>query len=505
MELIYVNPEGPSGKPIIENAIKHIRSSFARMAMGDEETVALIGGGHAFGKAHGAAPPGEHVGPDPRLAPVEAQGFGWANSFGAGKGKDAITSGLEGSWTTNPIQWDNEYFQNLFKYEWELYKGPGGANQWRPKNYSETKTPVAHGDGHTHLMMFTTDLALVTDPEYKRISQKFADDLVALTDAFGRAWYKLCHRDMGPAKRLLGPEVAPPQIWQDPVPAMDPAKVITAAQIQKLKGEIASCGVCVRNMVRTAWASASTFRRTDFRGGANGARIRLAPQKDWAVNDPSVLSQVLALYEKIQTQFNAGNSEQVSMADLIVLGGCVGVETAAKNAGFTVQVPFTPGRMDASGEDTDAPSFAVLEPQHDAFRNYNANPYQLVDKAHMLNLTAPEMTALIGGLRVLNVNASDEKVGVLTENESALSNDFFVNLTDMKYEWVKTSDPLVFQGKERATGKDAPYKASLVDMSFGSNFELRAMVEHYACDDAKEEFANDFAKAFGKVMSNDIY
>merc|ERR1712137_995577 len=308
-----------------------------------------------------------------------------------------------------------------------------------------------------------------------------------------RAWYKLCHRDMGPVKRLLGPEVAPSQIWQDPVPDCDPAKVISAEQIQKLKGEIGSCGVCIRNMVRTAWASASTWRRTDFRGGANGGRIRLAPQKDWAVNNPAVLGEVLDLYGKIQADFNAANPQQVSMADLIVLGGCVGVEKAASNAGLTVEVPFTPGRMDASESATDAASFAVLEPQHDAFRNYQANPYQLVDKAHMLNLTTPEMTALIGGLRVLNVNASDEKIGVLTENEGIL-----------KYDWVKTADPLVYQGKDRATGQDA-YKASLVDMTFGANFELRAVVEHYACDDAKLEFAMDFARAFGKVMSNDMY
>jgi len=503
MELIYVNPEGPSGKPVIEGAIKHIRSSFGRMAMGDEETVALIGGGHAFGKTHGASS-GDHKGPDPREAPVELQGFGWASSFGEGKGKDAISSGLEGAWTSNPIKWDNEYFQNLFKYEWELYKGAGGANQWRPKNYAETKTPLAHGDGHTHLMMFTTDLALVTDPEYKKISKKFAEDLDALTDAFGRAWYKLCHRDMGPVKRLLGPEVAPAQIWQDPVPDCDPAKVISTEQIQELKDKIGSCGVCVRNMVRTAWASASTWRRTDFRGGANGARIRLSPQKDWPVNNPGVLGQVLDLYGSIQADFNGANTQQVSLADLIVLGGCVGVETAAKNAGLTVEVPFKAGRMDASDSETDGASFAVLEPEHDAFRNYQANPYQLVDKAHMLNLTTPEMTALIGGLRVLNVNATDDKIGVLTENEGTLTNDFFVNLTDMKYEWVKTADPLVYQGKVRATGEEA-YKASLVDMTFGANFELRAVVEHYACDDAKQEFANDFAKAFSKVMSNDMY
>lgn len=310
---------------------------------------------------------------------------------------------------------------------------------------------------------------------------------------------------MGPANRLLGPDVAAAQIWQDPVPVCDPAKVITADQIQNLKSDIASCGVCVRNMVRTAWASASTWRRTDFRGGANGARLRLSPQKDWAVNDPTVLVQVLALYEEIQAKFNAANSQQVSMADLIVLGGCLGVETAARNAGFAIQVPFAPGRMDASAENTDAASFAVLEPEHDAFRNFNANPYQLVDKAHMLNLTTPEMTALIGGLRVLNVSVTDDKIGVLTDHADKLSNDFFVNLTDMKYEWVKTADPLVFQGKDRASGKDVPYKASLVDMAFGSNFELRAIVEHYACDDAKEEFVNDFAQAFAKVMSNDIY
>lgn len=514
MELIYVNPEGPSGKPELEGAIKHIRSSFARMAMNDEETVALIGGGHAFGKAHGAAPGGGNVGPDPRGASVEEQGFGWANKHGTGKGADTITSGLEGAWTTNPIKWDNEYFQNMLKYEWELYKGPGGANQWRPKNHAETKTPVAHGEGHTHIMMFTTDLALVTDPEYKRISKNFAEDLDALTASFGRAWYKLCHKDMGPPARLLGPEVAPPQLWQDPVTAPAADKVITADQVTALKASISASGVRIRNLVRTAWASAATYRKTDHRGGANGARIRLAPQKDWAVNDPPALAPVLTAYEKIQAEFNGANSQQVSMADLIVLGGCVGVEIAAKNAGFTISVPFTPGRGDATEEQTNPSSFAVLEPESDAFRNYKANPWQMVDRAHMLGLTAPEMTVLVGGLRVLNVNSTNDLLGVLTERVDTLSNDFFVFLTDMQHEWVKTDDPMVFQSRDRASGKEemgatrsqvAPLKASLADLTFGSNFELRAIVEHYGCDDAKEEFVNDFAKAFSKVMHNDMF
>jgi len=491
MELIYVNPEGPDAIPDPMMAAKHIRDSFGRMAMGDEETVALIAGGHTFGKAHGAGP-GSNVGADPRGAEVEAQGFGWKSTHGTGKGKDAITSGLEGAWTANPAKWDHGYFENLLKFEWELYKSPAGAQQWRPKGGQGADLVVDAHDPNkkTHPIMFTTDLALITDPEYTKISKDFKENPDKFADAFARAWYKLTHRDMGPVERLCGSEVAAAQIWQDPVPA---GKAVSAADVEALKSEIQNSGLTVGQLVRTAWASASTFRKTDYRGGANGARITLSPQKDWFPEAADVISKLQAI-----------NKGRASCADMIVLAGSVGVEMAAKNGGSTVAVPFRSGRGDASAAQTDAASFEVLKPERDAFRNTkDANPYKMVDKAHQLGLTAPEMTVLIAGLRVIGGNCAEAgDLGVLTNKKDALTTDFFVNLCDMSTQWVAAGDG--FEGKDRATGAKK-WQAGLCDMTFGSNSELRAICEYYACDDSQEEFVRDFANAWSKVMHADSY
>lgn len=496
MELIYVNPEGPDAIPDPMLAAAHIRDSFGRMAMNDEETVALIAGGHTFGKAHGAGP-GSNVGPDPRGAEVHDQGFGWNNKFGIGKGKDAITSGLEGAWTTNPIKWDNGYFHNLFTYEWELFKSPAGAQQWRPKNGAAADVvPDAHDPSKkSHPVMFTTDLALITDPDYLKISKRYFENPDELQEKFGRAWYKLLHRDMGPVERLIGPDVPPAQLWQDPVPKGTP---ISAANVEILKSDIKSSGLTVGQLVRVAWNSASTWRKTDYRGGANGARIRLAPQKDWEVNNPAEVAEVVAKLEAI------GNKCGASVADLIVLGGNCGIEMAASAGGHAVAVPFKSGRGDASQEQTDIASFDVLKPDQDAFRNQkNANPYKMVDKAHMLDVTAAEMICLIGGLRVIGANCVEAgDTGVLTDKPGALTNDFFVNLTDMTYEWAREGDSYV--GKDRSTGAKK-WGASLCDMTLGSNAELRNICEAYAQDDAPGEFVNDFAKAWAKVMHADSY
>jgi len=493
MELIYVNPEGPDAIPDPLMAAKHIRDSFGRMAMNDSETVALIAGGHTFGKAHGAGP-GENVGPDPRGAEVEDQGFGWKSTFGTGKGKDAITSGLEGAWTANPTKWDHGYFENLFKFEWELYKSPAGAQQWRPKAGAGVDlVPDAHVSGKTtHPIMFTTDLALIKDPEYLKISKRFKEQPAEFADAFARAWYKLCHRDMGPVQRLLGAEVAAEQIWQDPVPD---GKAISSADLTALKTEIGSSGLSIDKLVRVAWASASTFRKTDFRGGANGARIRLAPQKGWATNADA--AEVIGKLEAI-------SKGRASVADMIVLGGCVAVEMAAKKGGVEVEVPFRSGRGDATAEKTDAESFNVLKPDKDAFLNQSAaNPYMMVDHAHKLGLNTPEMTCLIAGLRVLGGNCAEAgDVGVLTSNPQALTNDYFVNLTDMSTTWVKAG--ALYEGKDRATGA-RKWRASLCDMTLGSNAELRAVCEHYAMKDSKKQFVQDFANAWSKVMHADSY
>lgn len=493
MELIYVNPEGPDAIPDPLMAAKHIRDSFGRMAMNDIETVALIAGGHTFGKAHGAGP-GENVGPDPRGAEVEDQGFGWKSTFGTGKGKDAITSGLEGAWTANPTKWDHGYFENLFKFEWELYKSPAGAQQWRPKGGAGTDlVPDAHVSGKkTHPIMFTTDLALIKDPEYLKISRRFKEQPDEFSDAFARAWYKLCHRDMGPVERLLGPEVASAQIWQDPVPV---GKAISSADLTALKAEISSSGLSIGQLVRVAWASASTFRKTDFRGGANGARIRLAPQKGWTTNADA--AEVVGKLETI-------SKGRASVADMIVLGGCVAVEMAAKKGSVEVKVPFRSGRGDATSEQTDADSFDVLKPDKDAFINQRAaNPYMMVDQAHRLGLNTPEMTCLIAGLRVIGGNCAEAgDVGVLSTKHEALTNDFFVNLTDMSTTWVKAGG--LYEGKDRVTGAKK-WRASLCDMTIGSNAELRAVCEHYAMADSNKQFVEDFANAWSKVMHADSY
>lgn len=495
MELIYVNPEGPDAIPDPLMAALHIRDSFARMAMNDEETVALIAGGHTFGKAHGAGP-GSNVGPDPRGAKVEDMGFGWINEFGTGKGKDTITSGLEGAWTANPIEWDNGYFHNLYTYEWELYKSPAGAQQWRPQNWEEVQVvPDAHEpDKMSHPVMFTTDLALIKDPTYAEISKRYYENPDELLDKFGRAWYKLLHRDMGPVERLVGPEVAAAQIWQDPVPAGKPVE-----DVQALKTAIKSSGLSVGELVRAAWSSASTFRKTDYRGGANGARVRLAPQKDWEVNNPAELQNTIKKLTDI------ANTAGASVADTIVLGGNCGVEMAAAAADLTVEVPFMGGRGDATDEQTDAASFDVLKPDQDAFRNMlNANPYKMVDKAHMLGLTVQEMTVLIGGLRVLGNNCEEAgSNGVLTSRPGVLTPDFFVTITDMSYRWESAGDN-VYRGYDRATGAQVP-TASLCDLTFGSNPELRNICEEYACDDGAAVFVKDFCNAWAKVMANDSY
>jgi catalase-peroxidase len=517
MGLIYVNPEGPNGKPDPLAAARDIRETFARMAMNDEETVALIAGGHTFGKTHGAADPAQYVGPEPEGAPIEQQGLGWANSFGTGAGDDAITSGLEVIWTKNPVRWDNGFFENLFGYEWELTKSPAGAFQWTPKDSSAAGTvPDAHDPSKRHApAMLTTDLALRMDPIYEPISRRFYENPDQFAHAFAEAWYKLVHRDMGPLSRYLGPEVpAEPRIWQDPVPAVD-HKLIDDKDVATLKAKILASGLSISRLVATAWASAATFRGGDKRGGANGARIRLAPQKDWAVNEPQQLAVALARLEKIQKEFNAAQSggKKVSLADLIVLGGCAAVEQAAKKAGHDVQVPFAPGRTDASQEQTDVDSFAVLEPKVDGFRNYTSGEQTrsaeelLVDRAQLLTLTAPEMTVLVGGLRVLGANFGGSDLGVFTSRRETLSNDFFVNLlktsTSMKWQ-AASGDGAVFVASDRATGEKT-WAGSRVDLIFGSNSQLRALAEAYATDDAAGAFVKAFVAAWGKVMNLDRF
>ncbi|MDP1876337.1 MAG: catalase/peroxidase HPI [Actinomycetota bacterium] len=512
MGLIYVNPEGPNGTPSALAAAKDIRETFARMAMNDEETVALIAGGHTFGKTHGAADPGKYVGPEPEGAPLQEMGLGWQNTFGTGSGDDAITSGLEGAWTPTPIAWDNSYFETLFRYDWDLTKSPAGALQWVPTDPAAASTvPDPQDPSKTHApVMLTTDLALRMDPIYEPIARRFLEDPAAFADAFARAWFKLTHRDMGPVSRYLGPEVpAEELIWQDPVPAVTHV-LIGVDDIASLKGTILASGLSLSQLVSTAWASAASFRGTDKRGGANGARIRLAPQKDWAANNPAELASVLRTLEGVQKAFNdaqGGTGKAVSLADLIVLGGCAAVEQAARNAGHEVQVPFTPGRTDASQEQTDVESFAVLEPTADGFRNYlaagSAVPAEhlLVDRANLLTLTAPEMTVLVGGLRVLGANSPKSDLGVLTKRADALTNDFFVNLLDMGTTWEPTSaDEATFQGRDRETG-EATWTGSRVDLVFGSNSQLRALAEVYASDDAQGKFVADFVAAWDKVMN----
>jgi catalase-peroxidase len=513
MGLIYVNPEGPNGNPDPLSAARDIRETFRRMAMNDEETVALIVGGHTFGKTHGAVTE-DNIGPDPEAAPIEAQGLGWKNSAGTGTGADAWTSGLEGIWTNTPTTWDNSFLEILFGYEWELTKSPGGANQWKPKDGAgEGTVPDAHDPSKRHHpTMLTTDLALRVDPVYEPISRHFKDHPDELADAFARAWFKLTHRDMGPVVRYLGPEVpSETLIWQDPLPPVD-HELVGAADIAGLKEQILSSGLSVPQLVSTAWASASSFRGSDKRGGANGARIRLEPQNTWEVNDPDQLATVLRTLEGIRESFNAAQSggKKISLADLIVLAGGAGVEKAAKDAGYAVEVPFTPGRTDASAEQTDAESFVPLEPKADGFRNYvgkgNRLPaeYLLIDRANLLTLSAPEMTVLLGGLRVLGANYQQSALGVLTDTPGVLTNDFFVNLLDMGTAWQATGDENTFDGRDAATGQPK-WTASRVDLIFGANSELRAVAEVYGCDDAKEKFVRDFVAAWNKVMNLDRF
>ncbi|MFC4003613.1 catalase/peroxidase HPI [Prauserella oleivorans] len=517
MGLIYVNPEGPEGKPDPVAAARDIRETFGRMAMNDEETVALIAGGHTFGKTHGAAPD-THNGPDPEAAPLEMQGLGWKNSYGTGKGADTITSGLEVTWTSTPTQWSNGFFENLFNYEWELYKGPGGGWQWKPKDGAgEGTVPHAH-DPEKKIApnMLTTDLALRFDPIYEPIARRFKDNPDEFADAFARAWFKLTHRDMGPIQRYLGPEVpSETLIWQDPIPAVD-HELVDDADIANLKRQVLDSGLSVSELVSTAWAAASSFRGSDKRGGANGARIRLEPQRSWEVNNPDQLAKVLRTLEGVQQSFNSAQTgnKKISLADLIVLAGCAGVEQAAKNAGFDIQVPFTPGRMDASEEQTDTDSFAHLEPLADGFRNYvgKAAPlpaeYMLIDKANLLTLSTPEMTVLVGGMRALGANYDNSKLGVFTDKPGSLTNDFFVNLLDMSTEWKPVSENSetseTFEGRDRATG-ELKWTGSRVDLVFGSNSELRAVAEVYACDDGREKFVRDFVRAWDKVMNLDRF
>ena len=515
MGLIYVNPEGPDGNPDPVAAAKDIRETFARMAMNDEETVALIAGGHTFGKTHGAGPT-SHVGTAPEAVDIEEQGLGWKSSFRSGKGGDAITSGLEVTWTTTPTKWSNDFFKNLFGYEWELTKSPAGANQWKPKGGAGAGTvPQAH-DASKRIApsMLTTDLSLRFDPVYEKISRRFMEHPDQLADAFARAWFKLTHRDMGPGARYLGPEVPAEQlIWQDPLPAVN-HELISDKDITALKEKILASGLSVSQLVSTAWASASTFRGSDKRGGANGARIRLAPQKDWEANQPEQLAQVLKTLEGIQNEFNrtqSGGKKKVSLADLIVLGGCAGIEQAAKNAGHKVTVPFSPGRMDASQAQTEIESFAVLEPVADGFRNYQKARYAvtseelLVDKAQLLTLTAPEMTVLVGGMRALNANVGRSKHGVFTKRPEVLTNDFFKNLLDMGTQWKAVSDTKdVFEGRDRKTG-EPKWTATRVDLAFGSNSQLRALAEVYGSSDAQEKFVQDFVAAWSKVMNLDRF
>ena len=510
MGLIYVNPEGPNGNPDPLKAAVDIRETFARMAMDDEETVALIAGGHTFGKTHGAGDPNKYVGPEPEAAPIEAQGLGWINTMGTGNAGDTITSGLEGIWTTKPTQWSNDYFNHLFMYEWELFKSPAGAQQWRPKGGAgSTTVPDAHDKKKTHApTMLTTDLALIVDPAYKKISKRFQENPKEFADAFARAWFKLTHRDMGPYVRGLGAYVPKkPQLWQDPIPVVD-FKLPTDKDIVALKKKIANSGLSVAQLVSTAWASAATFRGTDKRGGANGARIALSPQNAWEVNSPAQLKKALKELESIRKSFNT-KTKKISLADIIVLGGCVGIEMAAKNAGRKVSVPFTPGRNDATQKDTDVASFAVLEPTHDGFRNYVAKGQRrseedlLLDRAHLLTLSAPEMTVLIGGLRVLGTNVDGSAHGVFTKNPGALSNDFFVNLIDLDTEWKPAKDGSLV-GTDRKSGK-TKWTATRADLIFGSNSQLRAIAEVYATNDAKKKFEKDFVAAWVKVMNLDRF
>ena len=514
MGLIYVNPEGPGGNPDPLLAAKFIRRTFARMAMNDEETVALIVGGHTFGKAHGAAPALQHVGPEPEGATLEEQGLGWRNTFGSGKGAETITSGLEGAWTREPTKWDNGFLDNLYKYDWELTTSPAGAKQWTPKNGSAAATvPDAHDPSKRHApMMLTTDLALKLDPIYGPIAQRFHQDPDRLVDAFAKAWYKLLHRDMGPASRYLGPWVPEPQLWQDPVPQVDHG-LIGQEDIAALKGKILASGLSISRLIYTAWASAASFRGTDKRGGANGARIRLAPQKDWEVNDPPELAKALQTLEQIRRDFNSSQSggKKVSLADLIVLGGSEAVERAAKNAGYDVTVPFAPGRTDATQEQTDVGSFAALEPTFDGFRSYLRDgevlspEALLLERATLLTLTAPQTTVLVGGMRALNANFRRSRHGVFTDRPETLTNDFFVNLLDMRTEWkASASSPDVYEGRDRATGK-VKWTGTAVDLVFGHNSQLRALAEVYASDDSKEKFVRDFVAAWGKVMNLDRF
>jgi len=517
MGLIYVNPEGPNGKPDPIAAARDIRETFARMAMNDEETVALIAGGHTFGKTHGAGVPAQYVGNEPEGANIEDQGFGWKNKLGKGHGADTIGSGLEVTWTTTPTKWSNNFFTNLFKYEWELTKSPAGAHQWTPKNSAGNGTvPDAHDPSKRHApSMLTTDLSLRFDPAYEKISRRFYEHPDQFADAFARAWFKLTHRDMGPISRYLGPLVPKETlVWQDPVPAVD-HKLIGEKDIAALKAKILDSGLSISQLVTTAWASAASFRGSDKRGGANGARIRLAPQKDWEVNQPAVLAKVLKKLEAIQKEFNSTQSngskgKKVSLADLIVLGGCAAVEEAAKRAGHKVKIPFTPGRTDASQKQTDVHSFAVMEPVADGFRNYLRSGQilsaeeLLVDRAQLLTLTAPEMTVLIGGLRALNANFGQTKHGVFTNRPETLTNDFFINLLDMHTKWEPSTSEGVYEGRDRATGK-AKWTATRADLVFGSNSQLRALAEVYASADSKEAFVKDFAAAWNKVMNLDRY
>nr|WP_322871732.1 catalase/peroxidase HPI [Streptomyces goshikiensis] len=511
MGLIYVNPEGPNGNPDPMAAARDIRETFARMAMNDEETLALIVGGHTFGKCHGAVDP-EYIGPEPEACPVEQQGIGWMNRYGSGKGVDALTSGLEGAWTTEPTKWDNGYLDNLFRYEWELTTSPAGAKQWTPTDPSARDTvPDAHDPAKRHApMMLTTDLALRVDPVYAPIAKSFHENPDKLADAFGKAWYKLLHRDMGPLSRYLGPWIPEPQLWQDPVPAVD-HPLVTDEDVATLKRWILGAGVSVSQLVTTAWAAAASFRGTDKRGGANGARIRLAPQRDWEANDLPEVAQVLQKLEQLQRDFNRDGATRISLADMIVLGGCAAVEQAARDAGHDITVPFAPGRTDASQEQTDVDSFAVLEPRADAFRNYLQEGEKLppetllLDRANLLTLTAPEMTVLIGGMRALNTGFKGSSHGVFTDRPETLTTDFFVNLLDMGTEWkASESAENVYEGRDRATG-EAKWTATAVDLVFGSHSQLRALSEVYAAADAGEKFVRDFVAAWDKVMNLDRF
>jgi len=516
MGLIYVNPEGPNGEPDPKKAAKFIRQSFKRMAMNDEETVALIAGGHTFGKVHGAAPE-EHNGPNPEKAPMEEMGLGWKNDYGTGKGADTITSGLEGAWTNEPLKWDMGFYENLFEYEWELTKSPAGKWQWTPKdNAGDGTVPDAHIEGKKNApMMLTTDIAMIADPEYRKISEKFYNDPEYFADVFAKAWFKLVHRDMGPKSRYLGPEVPEEDlIWQDPIPEVD-HELIDDKDIEELKGKILDTGLSVSELVSTAWASASNYRDSDKRGGANGARVRLEPQKNWEVNNPRQLEKVLEKLEEVQKAFNDEQSgdKKVSLADVIVLGGCAAIEKAAEKAGHDVDVPFTPGRADASAEQTDVESFEWMKPEADGFRNYfkpharrtETAEEMLVDRAQLMSLTIPEMTVLLGGMRVMDTNWDGTRHGVFTDKPGTLSNDFFTNLLDLSNEWKATSEEGdLFEGRHRDTG-NVKWKATRADLIFGSNSELRAVAEVYGSSDSEEKFLNDFVKAWDKVMNLDRF